>query len=384
MLRSGSRKTVMSNAAEQILELARWAPSGDNTQPWRFQIMNEFHIAVHGFDTREYCLYDLNGFGSQLAHGALLETICLAATGLHLRADISRRSGTPETLPIYDILLHTDEQIEPDVLLPFIEQRCTQRRVLSTTSLTQDEKRELTASVGNFYTLLWIDGWQGRWSVARLLFANAKIRLTIPEAYEVHRDIIEWNASESVDRIPDAAVGLDPFTLKLMRWAMGSWQRVSFLNKYLAGHLIPRIELDLLPALFCAGHFILLRNNVSEGIDDNVEAGRAVQRFWLTATKLGLQMQPEITPLVFSRYVREKLPLSQVCAANREAHRLAVVLDRLAGGQSANAVFMGRLGHGQRPQARSRRISLPGLEVGTDETGGIAGNPAVSSEGANG
>jgi nitroreductase len=26
---------------EQILDLARWAPSGDNTQPWRFEIKGE-------------------------------------------------------------------------------------------------------------------------------------------------------------------------------------------------------------------------------------------------------------------------------------------------------------------------------------------------------
>ncbi len=103
----------------------------------------------------------------------------------------------------------------------------------------------------------------------------------------------------SVDRIPDAAIGLDSLTLKLMRWAMGSWERVSFLNNYMAGHLIPRIELDLIPALRCAGHFILLRNEEPKEIDDNVEAGRAIQRFWLTATKLGLQLQPEMTPLDF-------------------------------------------------------------------------------------
>ena len=25
----------------KILDLARWAPSGDNTQPWRFEIVDE-------------------------------------------------------------------------------------------------------------------------------------------------------------------------------------------------------------------------------------------------------------------------------------------------------------------------------------------------------
>ena len=36
---------------EQILDLARWAPSGDNSQPWRFQVLSDRDVAVHAFDT---------------------------------------------------------------------------------------------------------------------------------------------------------------------------------------------------------------------------------------------------------------------------------------------------------------------------------------------
>ena len=55
-----------------ILELARWAPSGDNTQPWRFEVIDDHHLVVHAFDTRDHCVYDLDGHPSQIAHGALL------------------------------------------------------------------------------------------------------------------------------------------------------------------------------------------------------------------------------------------------------------------------------------------------------------------------
>ena len=351
----------MPNVVEQILDLARWAPSGDNTQPWRFEILDERHVVVHGFDTREHCMYDLNGFGSQLAHGALLETLGIAATGFGLRAEISRRRNAPDTHPLYDVRLYPDSQVQADSLLPFIERRCTQRRPFRTHPLTISEKQALTMSVGNSYTILWVEGWRGRWAMSRLLFSSARIRLTIPEAFDVHRTVIQWNARYSKDRIPDAAIGLDPVTLKLMRWAMVSWERVDFLNSYLAGHLLPRIELDLLPALRCASHFVLLRNEEPQGIDDYVEAGRALQRFWLTATKLGLQFQPEMTPLIFARYAHLGIPLSQVMPAARQAKDLAVVLERLIGEPPARVVFMGRIGHGQPPKARSTRLSLENL-----------------------
>jgi len=350
-----------NDVINQILELARWAPSGDNAQPWRFEILDEHHVVVHGFDTREHCMYDLNGFGSQLAQGALLETLRIAATGFGLRAETSLRGDAPETRPVYDVWLHRDSGVQVDPLLPFIERRCTQRRAFRTHALSLGEKQALTASVGNSYTVLWIDGWGGRWAMSKLLFASGKVRLTIPEAYSVHRAAIQWDTPYSEDRIPAAAIGLDPLTQKLMHWAMGSWARVNFLNRYLAGHLVPRIELDFLPALRCAGHFILLCDAEPKGIEDYVDAGRAVQRFWLTATKLGLQLQPEMTPLIFAQYVRQGIPLTRAMPAMQRAKDLARVLERLIGETSARAVFMGRIGHGPAPRSRSVRRPLANL-----------------------
>ena len=49
------------------------------------------------------------------------------------------------------------------------------------------------------------------------MFRNAKLRLTMREAFEVHRSVIEWNAQFSEDKIPDQVVGVDPLMLKPMR-----------------------------------------------------------------------------------------------------------------------------------------------------------------------
>ena len=79
------------NILLRILDLARWAPSGDNTQPWRFEIVADDHIAIHGFDTRDRVIYDFDGHPSQMAHGALLETLRIAASGFQLEAEWARR-----------------------------------------------------------------------------------------------------------------------------------------------------------------------------------------------------------------------------------------------------------------------------------------------------
>ena len=55
--------------------------------------------------------------------------------------------------------------------------------------------------------MVWFETLRERWRVARLMFRNAKLRFTMREAFEVHRQVIEWNARFSEDRIPDGAVG---------------------------------------------------------------------------------------------------------------------------------------------------------------------------------
>ena len=84
------------SVVREILELARYAPSGDNTQPWRFAIDGEHAVTVHGHDTREHCVYDLDGRASQVSIGALLETIAIAATRFRLSTEVTRRRDAPE------------------------------------------------------------------------------------------------------------------------------------------------------------------------------------------------------------------------------------------------------------------------------------------------
>jgi hypothetical protein len=201
--------------------------------------------------------------------------------------------------------------------------------------------------------------------LARLLFQNGGLRLSLPEAFETHKRVIQWNARESEDRIPDQALGVDAFTLRLMRWAMTSWGRVSFLNRYLGGTLIPRIELDWLPARKCAAHFILIANNPPENIDDYIDGGRAVQRFWLTATKLNLFIQPEVTPLVFNEYISQDIQFTQTKSLLEKARNLSSRLKEMIGDKNiSNAVFMGRIGAAKKPpRARSTRKSLDKLMV---------------------
>ncbi len=354
---------VLPPHLERILDLARWAPSGDNTQPWRFEVLGDEHVLIHGFDTRDHVVYDLDGHASQLAVGALLETLSIAATSVGRVAEIQRRAGTPETHLLFDVHLHDQADLPCDPLVPHITTRVVQRRAMSTRALTNEQKNALAAALPPGYRVVWFEGAGERWRMARLMFDNAKIRLTIPEAYQVHRAVIEWGVRFSEDRIPDAAVGVDPLTSRFMRWVMARWERVEFFNTYALGHLPPRLQLDLLPGMRCGAHFMLCAERPLTALDDYIAAGRAMQRFWLTADRVGLFAQPEMTPVIFGRYARQGLAFTQVAQARQLANDLNGRLLEMPGLETADALFfMGRIGHGPAPQARSLRKPLGELQ----------------------
>lgn len=355
-----------TSAIHRILDLARWAPSGDNTQPWRFEIRGEQTFRIHGSDTRDWCVYDLEGRASQIAIGALMENISIAASLEGLNAMFAVRDDAPETAPQIDVDLSSgDAELFPiDPLGAFIRHRVTQRRPFSTRPLERHHRDLLEASVGPGYRVVWLEKDDEKRAMARLLFRNAHIRLTIPEAYEVHKRIIEWDADFSEDRIPDRAIGLDKGNLSAMRWAMQSWDRVKFLNRYAAGTVLPRVLLDLIPGQRCAAHFFLVADSAPQDLDDFLAGGRAMQRLWLTASSLGLQYQPEMTPLIFSNYVRDGLGFTGDPAASKNARRLRDDLISLIGTEVLDStVFMGRVGYGPEPTSRSIRLPLKQLLV---------------------
>ncbi|HJV00271.1 MAG TPA: nitroreductase family protein [Burkholderiaceae bacterium] len=349
---------------EKILDLARWAPSGDNTQPWRFEIVDARHVVVHGFDTRDHCVYDLDGHPSQMSLGALLETMRCAASLFRLSMQARRRPGLPDTQPTFDVAFASTPAAEPDPLALAIEHRSVQRRPLSTRALTPAERQALQAALPPGYHVQWLASWAQRRAMAGLLYRNAGLRLTMPEAHQVHRAVIEWGARYSNDRIPAQALGVDPLTARLMQWVMQSWGRVAFFNTWLAGTVAPRLQMDLVPALACAAHFVLVADQRPQSVDDYVAAGGAMQRFWLAAAHAGLQLQPELTPLIFARYVRDNRPFSRAPGMHARARALAEQARQLIGKQAFDdAVFMGRIGAGPPAQARSLRLPLNTLIV---------------------
>lgn len=297
--------------------------------------------------------------------GALLETLAVAGSVQGLGVE-SRLVPACLDYPFgIHVVLRPTAGLKASVLSSAIVRRSTQRRRMSSALLTTAQKSDLEASVSDRFKVLWLEGWANRFRMASLLHRVGKVRLLMPETYTVHRDTIAWGEQHSEDRIPSGAIGVDPLLERVMAWSMGSQKRVALLNK-LGGHMLPRLEMDIWPALACSGHFVLYSEHpVDDDVAAQIEAGRASQRFWLTAENLGLKLQPEMVAPLFCRYARSGRRFTNDPWAHKEMLRLCERFARLTGTQVwPGTIFMGRLGHeGKAVGSRSLRRPLSALLI---------------------
>jgi nitroreductase len=354
---------VPSPALETILNAARWAPSGDNAQPWSFQIGDEASVmlSVHVPPGNVYEYND--GEPTLISAGTLLENIAIAAPSVGKDASW-RYLGRDDRG--HRIALHFTDRpaAAPHPLLSQIERRSVDRRPYKMRGLAAQDRRALLDSVGPDIAIEWHDTSSQRWKIASLGQMATDIRLRIPETFSIHKRIVDWNRVESPDAIPSRALGLDAMTLKIMRWSLAKQSRTALVNR-LGSPFFAGLQMDLVPGLFSAaycGFRVRARaSDAGEAATQLLRVGQAVQRFWLTATSLGLAMQPCVAILAFSHYGATQTPFTASAHERRTAALLARKT-RSVFAEPENLIFLARIGypHGH-PKSRSTRIPLAQL-----------------------
>ncbi len=376
---------------EEILRAARWAPSGDNVQPWRFEIIDENSLRVrldadHGENVYEY----RGGEPTLIAGGVLLESLRVAATGWDRAMTWSYEGlqGSPGR-HVMRVDFHPDASATPDRWLPHLMQRSVDRRRYRARKLTARETQSLTDAAGADIRLEWHPSRGARLRIALLGARATDIRLRTPEAYEVHRRMLDFTRKHSPEGIPGGAVGLDRATLAIMRWGMARWSRLRLLNR-LGGTWSTAAQLDLLPGL-ASGAFFTMRLAHPAGEPDAapeqrvtalLRVGEAVQRFWLEASRLGLAVQPALAILAFAHYGETDTTFSADPTVVRKARGLAARFRQVLGNSADEFVFIGRIGQPlpRLPVTRSTRLPLNQLVEGDHRThsSGVEREPVVS------
>ena len=353
-----------STPIERILTVARWAPSGDNAQPWRFEQEGDDTVRVTLLSEASHNPYEYRGGEpSFLSLGMLLQSMQIAASAQGRSTGWSLvRDEVPHQV---EVRFAEEAGIEPDPLLPYLSTRSVDRRPYLPRPLTVREKEALEAALEPELRVRWFESAKDRWRMARLGARATDIRLRTPETFQVHKRVIDWENRYSPAGLPAGAIGLDRATLKVMRWAMESWERTQTLNR-LTGTSAAAAQLDLLPGMRSAAFFAIAAPVAGRDIQSLIRAGQAIQRFWLTATRWGLAIQPGFATLIFAYYGAADVPFTDDPALRSKAKALAGAFGEVLGQSPDGFVFLGRIGQPPQRKPGARSVRRPLSELWTE------------------
>lgn len=344
---------------EKIIDLSRWAPSPENVQPWKFEIKNDNHLLIHVENLSVGNQQSFMDILTVITCGILLETMRIVASHYSYACEWTCQKQSERDY-LLDVKFNVDNNILADPLFPFVVYRSVDRWNYRSTPLSEREKLSLVAAVGDEFELHWYETPKDKWEIAKINAEATIIRLKTPENLEWNLNALDLKNKYSEDRIPIAATRMDFLAKRLLQWAAKTHARFNSVVNYLGGAYLSGFELDFIPGLNCGAHFVLLPKHDATTypeLEVLLRAGAAAQRFWLTATRLGLVMQPSFAGIVFSYYANHDIEFTQAKALIKKNKKLANKMQRFYGAK--NLLFAGRIGLPVSSELKPRSIRKP-------------------------
>lgn len=341
----------------RILDVARWAPSPDNSQPWRFEQTSPTSLRVH-LDLERGNPYAYRASEPiWLSAGMLMQALRLAASshGWAMRWQLAGDAAAP----VIEVDFDARAGVQRDPLAGYVKVRSVDRNAYRVKALTDDDRRALEKALGPGLHVTWLTGTRQRLKLSLVNAAATAIRLRSKACHGVHQQVIDWNNRFSRTGMPAGALGLDPLAQRIMRFVLGDWRRMKVASRWLGATLYAGLEMDILPGLRSGGFAAIHQSLASADRlrpEDKIVLGERIMRFWLEATRRGLAMQPALAAL-FCDAQADKPGLEPDLV--RKAGQVADAYVDVTGLDPASVVFQCRLGYGRGRADAPRSIRRP-------------------------
>ncbi|HEY0135355.1 MAG TPA: Rv1355c family protein [Nannocystis sp.] len=290
---------------EKLLAAAVAAPSGGNSQPWRWLAHGDRLHLFHD-RTRSSALPDYHGHGGLVALGAAIENFVLAAHAERLEVVLRTFPLGPSHDLVASFTLH-DRPVpgaEPhthDELAPMISVRHTNRKS-ARERLPADAIADMTAAVrsiaGAELQLLEDDGELA--SIGALVGTGDRLRFLDQACNHDLLSEVRWSAEEAGQRRD----GLSFDDLELSRGdravmqMLRSWPSLQLIRAWGGGRGLDKPSFQAIISSAAVGLVTMPRMGDAEYL----LGGRAVERLWLTAQARGLAFHPMTAlPYMFAR-----------------------------------------------------------------------------------
>jgi hypothetical protein len=288
-----------------LVQQAALAPSAGNDQPWLFESPGAHALDCYLDRAHSGSFLDFAHSASYLAIGAAAENAVLAAGELGREASLLAFPEASKPDLVFRLnLSEKPASRAPDPLSSFIGARVTNRKLGERRPLGAEQARALReAGRERGAELALVTEPQVLSEIGELLGKVDRFRFDCERLHSAMLGELRFSPEQALS----TRDGIDVATLELDAVSMAGLQLLA--NQRTAAFLRSlgkgaRLEQSARKAIASASAVGLI---TIQGTDERAyfQAGRALQRIWLSATRLGLAFQPmSVAPYLFSRLSR--------------------------------------------------------------------------------
>lgn len=292
---------------EAVVEAALRAPSGANEQPWTWATRGP-NLWLVGRSRFGESLLNYRDVATHLSVGAASENLVLRAHQLGLAVKLmppAERACSARVGFRFFRASDAPEGSEPhsfDTLAGAIGERHTNRRRTAGGALENDALEALARTAASVpgCELLFVNDRPAVAEVADIAARAERIRMLHPAGHGDMVREIRWTLEEA----ESTRDGIDLRTVDLSTAELAGLKMLrspgvpTLLKRWRGGRGLEKLTRSSLLASSAVGLLTMRRQTVA----GRVEAGRALERVWLSATRLGISLQPHTAPVfLFAR-----------------------------------------------------------------------------------
>lgn len=188
---------IPQETIKKIIANGVLAPSGDNAQPWRFEIKGD-QINTFIVPEKDLSLYNRDQEAALVAHGALLENMRVAAMAAGYTPELRFLPDKNNPLQSGSIFLSKKIQDEDHLLYNAIGKRASNRRPYTSQKIKKEDLEEFTKKAGKWLplSLLFKTEEKDIHEIAQAVSKNEKILLENQEMHQIFFHHITWTEKE--------------------------------------------------------------------------------------------------------------------------------------------------------------------------------------------
>lgn len=346
--------TVSPEDTVKILTAAVAAPSGDNSQPWRFVFHAPNTLEFHAIPEKDNALLNVDNSGTLIALGAATQNAELEAKALGFDPEIRYNK---EGSLVATFILHKKEGASSEIewnLKQAIPLRHTNRKAYQKIPLKEDDRQFLFDAAGEVpgVSFSLVEDRESMALVSRALTHMEEIALKNKSIHKLFFESIFW----SKERNSRGESGLYIKTLELPPPAqlifrvLRYWPVASLLAQIGFPKMVAETNAKQNATASAFGVITL------DYFDRTsyMEAGRLLERVWLGATARGMSFQI-VTGLLFLARAMEQNNSEVFSASERAVVREAYTRIQESVGAPNGPFLMFRVGYTDAPSAVSFR-----------------------------